>query len=124
MVIGYDVGVKVTRCGQGTGMGLATPVIYLLVFEKLHHIKPASINIMAQLPQPPQPDLAELSECFDGAARQISRLQNIPAFNEGRIIINQLQEIAQSICDLGTRLDARLVNSSILSTGHCSTVLI
>ena len=56
------------------------------------------MNIMVQLP--PQPDLVELSECFNGAARQISRLQNIPAFNEGRIIINQLQEIANRFVSL------------------------
>lgn len=79
--------------------------LYPLMKKNVHHNKPLSIINMAQLP--PQPDLADLSECFNGAARQISRLQIIPAFNDRQIIIkiNQLQKIARSICELGTRLE-------------------
>ena len=53
-----------------------------------------------QPPQPPQPNFKDLAQCFEHAAREISRLPNIPAFNQGDIIIAQLQQITQAIGDL------------------------
>lgn len=70
----------------------------------------STIDIMdaqVQPPQAPQPDFTELAQCFEHAARQISRFSNIPAFNQGDVIITQLQNITQAIGDLGARFDAR-----------------
>ncbi len=63
------------------------------------------MNAPVQPPQAPQPDFTELAQCFQHAARQISRFSNIPSFNQGDIIITQLQNITQAITDLGTRID-------------------
>ena len=63
------------------------------------------MNAQVQPPQASQPDFTELAQCFEHAARQISRFSNIPAFNQGDIIITQLQNITQAISDLGTRFD-------------------
>ena len=60
----------------------------------------------AQL-QPRQPNFPELAQCFGNAAREVSRLPNIPAFNQGNIIITQLQNIIQAIGDLRTEMGAR-----------------
>jgi len=76
------------------------------------------MNAQPQPPQPRQPEFTELAQCFEHAARQISQFPNIPAFNQGDIIITQLQNITQAIGDLrnevgdlrnemGARFDAR-----------------
>ena len=63
------------------------------------------MNAQVQPPQAPQPDFTELAQCFEHAARQISRFSNIPAFNQGDAIITQLQNITQAIGNLGARFD-------------------
>ncbi|KAL8897762.1 MAG: hypothetical protein Q9207_007036 [Kuettlingeria erythrocarpa] len=63
------------------------------------------MDAQVQPPQAPQPDFPELAQCFERAARQISRFSNIPAFHQGDVIITQLQNITQAIGDLGARFD-------------------
>ncbi|KAI4144826.1 MAG: hypothetical protein L6R39_004029 [Caloplaca ligustica] len=69
------------------------------------------MDAQVQPPQAPQPNFTELAECFEHAARQISRFSNIPAFNQGEVIITQLQNITQAIGDLGARFDASETNT-------------
>ncbi|KAI9704094.1 MAG: hypothetical protein M1836_006955 [Candelina mexicana] len=61
--------------------------------------------------QAPQPDFAQLSQCVNGVAREVSRLENVPAFNQGQIIIAQLQAITRALEGLGAQLNANETNS-------------
>lgn len=57
------------------------------------------MDVQNQPPSPPQPNFTELSHCFENAAREVSRLPNIPAFNQGDLIIKQLQDINKQLQD-------------------------
>jgi len=63
-----------------------------------------AFGIMDAQLQPRQPNLPELAQCLENAAREVSRLPNVPAFNQGNIIIAQLQNIIQAIGDLRTEV--------------------
>jgi hypothetical protein len=87
--------------GYSSGLAVQFDLPLVLFFYTSEQL--SSIDIMtAQLqpPQPRQPDFTELAQCFEHAARQISRFPNIPAFNQGDIIITQLRNITQAIDDL------------------------
>ncbi|KAL9024052.1 MAG: hypothetical protein Q9196_006794 [Gyalolechia fulgens] len=63
------------------------------------------MDAQVQLPLGPQPDFTELAQCFEHAARQVSRFSNLPAFHQGDVIIAQLQIITRAIGDLGARFN-------------------
>lgn len=60
---------------------------------------------------PPQPDFAELAQGFNVAAREISRIPNVPAFNQGNLILAQLQDLAREV--RGVRNEVRDVRNEL-----------
>lgn len=76
------------------------PRQHSLLLSTLHKHTRNNLLSVIIMNQAPQPDFAQLSQCVNGVAREVSRLENVPAFNQGQIIIALLQ-------GLGARLDAK-----------------
>lgn len=62
-------------------------------------------------PTPLQPDFNELARNFNSAAREISRLPNIPGFDQGTAILAQLEKITEGMSDL--RNEVRDVRNAV-----------